>query len=351
MATFIVSAKTDSEESRYTADKGPLSIGRAPDNDIVLDDAKVSRYHAKVLYENGEYFIVDLKSEHGSQLSGTPLSPNDKIILRHSDIISIGPFNVRFHTIDELLNQSFNDITDSDILEVKLLKKVLQTLDKERIPSIEVLNGAMIGKKTFITEDTLELTIGRDPLTDFPIEEHVISRQHARIVLRGQELFIFDLDSKNGTFVNGQRIKEQRLRDGDRIALGTIILLFRNPNDINMDEISSDLREKKLKKQLQERRRVEKEDTALPEKITSKKSSLPPPEEPPEEEAQEPFANSKIEQELSDYSGKYRLNDYPMPRAASKKMRLSPPEMGLIALGTIVLAFALITIINLLSGK
>lgn len=47
------------------------------------------------------------------------------------------------------------------------------------------------------------------------------SRQHARIEVRGTEIAIEDLDSKNGTFVNGERIHERTpLRDGDRIAFG-----------------------------------------------------------------------------------------------------------------------------------
>ena len=48
----------------------PLTIGRQPDNVLVLRDSRVSRYHARIVFEHGHYFIEDLDSSHGTFLNG-----------------------------------------------------------------------------------------------------------------------------------------------------------------------------------------------------------------------------------------------------------------------------------------
>jgi DNA-binding winged helix-turn-helix (wHTH) protein len=69
--------------------------------------------------------------------------------------------------------------------------------------------------------------IGRDPAADIPLGGHVISRRHARIVVRGAVATIEDLASKNGTFVGEQRLVGiQPLGDGDEIRIGDYILTF-----------------------------------------------------------------------------------------------------------------------------
>lgn len=54
--------------------------------------------------------------------------------------------------------------------------------------------------------------------------EEMVSRKHARILVRGGGLFIEDLGSTNGTFVNGEKIARAQLKEGDRVLIGTSIL-------------------------------------------------------------------------------------------------------------------------------
>ncbi len=64
------------------------------------------------------------------------------------------------------------------------------------------------------------LTIGRSPDCDIILPDRVVSRRHACIERRGDEYFILDDDSKNGTFVNGKPVTEpRRLIDGDEIQV------------------------------------------------------------------------------------------------------------------------------------
>ena len=65
------------------------------------------------------------------------------------------------------------------------------------------------------------MTIGRDPTCDLHLDNRALSRRHAQIEKRGAAIWVRDLESQNGTFVNGERIAEpQALNGGDRIAVG-----------------------------------------------------------------------------------------------------------------------------------
>ncbi|HNS96747.1 MAG TPA: DUF4388 domain-containing protein [Polyangiaceae bacterium] len=69
-----------------------------------------------------------------------------------------------------------------------------------------------------------EIHIGRSNDLDMVLAEDMVSRKHARIAFQGDDIFIEDLASTNGTFVNGEKIKRSKLREGDRVLIGTSIL-------------------------------------------------------------------------------------------------------------------------------
>jgi uncharacterized RDD family membrane protein YckC len=71
------------------------------------------------------------------------------------------------------------------------------------------------------------LSIGRDPSNDVVLPDAMVSRRHAVIECRGTQYFIRDCNSSNGSLVNGDRVSERGLRDGDLVAIGTARLLFR----------------------------------------------------------------------------------------------------------------------------
>ncbi len=71
------------------------------------------------------------------------------------------------------------------------------------------------------------LSIGRDPSNDLVLPDAMVSRRHAVIECRGQQFFLRDCNSSNGSLVNGDRISERGLRDGDLVAIGTVRLMFR----------------------------------------------------------------------------------------------------------------------------
>jgi diguanylate cyclase (GGDEF)-like protein len=88
-----------------------------------------------------------------------------------------------------------------------------------------VLAGSHVGEMFKITRG--EVVIGRGRRADVRLIDEGVSRLHAKIRVDGEKLFVDDLGSRNGTYVNGSQIKQQVLADGDKIQVGrTTILKF-----------------------------------------------------------------------------------------------------------------------------
>ncbi len=76
----------------------------------------------------------------------------------------------------------------------------------------------------FALEMNKELIIGRSSELEMVLIEDMVSRHHAKITTTDDEIFIEDLGSTNGTFVNGEKITKTKLKEGDRILIGTSII-------------------------------------------------------------------------------------------------------------------------------
>ena len=68
-------------------------------------------------------------------------------------------------------------------------------------------------------------TVGRAPRADFIVDAALVSRLHCRLAAGAGEIEATDLESTNGTYVNGQRVARGLLREGDRLRVGTVELV------------------------------------------------------------------------------------------------------------------------------
>jgi pSer/pThr/pTyr-binding forkhead associated (FHA) protein len=69
-----------------------------------------------------------------------------------------------------------------------------------------------------------EVVVGRSSELDMVLVEDMVSRRHAKLTVTGDQMFIQDLGSTNGTFVNGEKVKRAAIHEGDRILIGTSII-------------------------------------------------------------------------------------------------------------------------------
>jgi uncharacterized RDD family membrane protein YckC len=90
-----------------------------------------------------------------------------------------------------------------------------------------IINPTASNRREVPLSRTTIVTIGRDPGNDLVLPDAMVSRRHAVVECRGGQFFLRDLSSANGSIVNGDRVSERGLRDGDLVAIGSMRLLFR----------------------------------------------------------------------------------------------------------------------------
>ncbi len=102
----------------------------------------------------------------------------------------------------------------------------MSTAGQSDVPSnyaLKFISGKYQGGEFPLRMDN-EVVIGRSSELDMVLVEDMVSRKHAKITVGGGKVTIQDLGSTNGTFVNGEKVKQARLKEGDRILIGTSIL-------------------------------------------------------------------------------------------------------------------------------
>lgn len=94
------------------------------------------------------------------------------------------------------------------------------------MPKITIrLDGDLIKEVSLNKKRT---TLGRRPYNDVVLENLAVSGRHACLILDDQQVTIEDLDSTNGTYVNGRAVKKQVLQDNDTIEIGHFKIIFSN---------------------------------------------------------------------------------------------------------------------------
>ena len=111
----------------------------------------------------------------------------------------------------------FTEKVSSNILED--IKRI--TLKKS---GLIVIKGPNVGDKFLISKS--KFTIGRNPKSDIFLDDITVSRKHAVIKKSGQDFKLKDLESLNGSYLNGEIAEDSLLKNGDKIQIGKYIFLF-----------------------------------------------------------------------------------------------------------------------------
>lgn len=109
------------------------------------------------------------------------------------------------------------------IVDTNMFKQVRESQQTVQAYLI-VLSGPEVGKMHKL--ESPQMTLGRAQENEMRINDVGISRRHARLVREGEGVYIEDMESANGTFLNGDRLSRRlQLRDGDKITLGSTTIL------------------------------------------------------------------------------------------------------------------------------
>jgi len=136
----------------------------------------------------------------------------------------VGPVTVRFERLGELNTGAFR--VRSAVMQPQPAAQPAADVAPQAPGTPFLVVPAEGGERRVELE--AELTrIGRSSEADVRLADTGVSRLHAELRLLGKEVVLVDLGSTNGTTLNGKRVQEGRLRDGDRIGIGSNSLVFR----------------------------------------------------------------------------------------------------------------------------
>jgi two-component system, cell cycle response regulator len=103
-----------------------------------------------------------------------------------------------------------------------------ETKQGRRRPAFIVLTGERVGERLSLAGN---FVIGRDPEAQFPISDPGVSWQHALVEDLGERYAVVDLESTNGTYVNGVRVERVDLDRGDKVRIGNVTLRFEEQDE------------------------------------------------------------------------------------------------------------------------
>src|SRR5258707_13814321 len=116
-AHLILRADTGEVLQDYTLEKPEISIGRAPNSDVLLSKDKLtSRRHATVRYENGNYVLRDERSANGTFVNGQQIEDMSPHVLRDNDHVGIGEHELLFRPFAS--SSSKEDVADMATINI-----------------------------------------------------------------------------------------------------------------------------------------------------------------------------------------------------------------------------------------
>tara|TARA_Y100001960_G_C14764463_1_gene876084 strand:+ start:1055 stop:2590 length:1536 start_codon:yes stop_codon:yes gene_type:complete len=194
---------------------GIITIGRAPDNDIVLDkDAKVSRHHARLVPKDDGYILEDTGSLNGTKVNGVRVSsekiePTSVIRLGETEILGSKLLGNGVNSDSPNLS-SHNAIDDkAQINKIESVGTIDRVLPKTSSAMLTFKNGTKQGDSLSLDKEFT--CIGRSAENDIQLTESRVSRKHALIKKINEKYAIFDSGSTSGTFINGEQVSGVRV--------------------------------------------------------------------------------------------------------------------------------------------
>jgi pSer/pThr/pTyr-binding forkhead associated (FHA) protein len=241
----------DREMGRWEMDRPRLRVGRTPDNDIVIDNLAVSRLHALIEEEKGDYFIKDCDSLNGIEVNGERVKRRRLI---DGDEVSIAKHTILFrvpsgHAVveaeekagfDQTMIFSRSAVTPGPLNAPGRPERTPAPAGAGRpradvnatvaVATVAVRRPRLVARDEF-GERVIEvgeggLAIGSDENADIRIEGMFVAGKHARIVVDGGRVVLQKLAGLRPVKVGGKAVREIELKDNDEIQIGNESFVF-----------------------------------------------------------------------------------------------------------------------------
>ena len=194
-------------------DRYETSIGKSKANDIVLPMPDISRFHAVIAKKRNEWVITDTFSKTGILVNGKKIE--DKSVIEDGDIITIGSIPLKFLCAEAVSAES----------KTQMRNAAGELGQKSNNVAYAVLVDVKTHRPVYLRKK--DVLIGRGEKADIQINLDTVSSEHARIHLTSRGWALSDLNSHNGTKLNGRFITQpQLIFDGDTVTFGERVFVF-----------------------------------------------------------------------------------------------------------------------------
>lgn len=207
-----------------------VTLGRSTDNDVVVESQAVSQRHAELRFEGTHYRFHQI-GRNPTTVFGVPA---DGRLLEDGDVIEVAPSTPH----SARLRVRRLAVTDYEVGENAPEQAATRANGHEAVnvrtssfaPPVgaraPVIAPSSVPEYTPPRRLTVPVVIGRERAADVVLTSPLVSRRHAEVRPCGDAAEIVDLDSGNGTFVNGERVSKSPLNPGDVVRIGPYRLIF-----------------------------------------------------------------------------------------------------------------------------
>ncbi|PKB66488.1 MAG: hypothetical protein BZY81_07035 [SAR202 cluster bacterium Io17-Chloro-G4] len=188
---------------------GTMTVGRSPDNDIVIDDPTVSRRHARITFDGNQFNIEDLNSSSGTRVNGKSVTRGEGIAGAN---IKLGNTEICFNR-KAGYREKFPPIGVGDSGETRVIAE-----PADGVAWLAVSGGPGIGQTHRLISGNN--TIGRESGNDVSQNDSYMSSRHALLKIVDSHAYVYDLGSTGGTKINGKEIGGRQIEPNSVISVG-----------------------------------------------------------------------------------------------------------------------------------
>lgn len=200
-----------------------FEAGRSAGNHVCLKDDSVAMSHFRVCRNGQQYSVYDLGTKRGTFVDGQRI---EKVDLAAGSVIQAGDVRIQFDLVDEETpGRLASSAPDSNEKDAQALNGGVLTKTRASTPTLVVIDGEDRGKRLPLVGKA-QFKIGRAVTADLKLLDGKISREHCMVEVVRDQYIVIDLESANGTIVNGDRVKKTVLKEGDFIRLGFTMLKY-----------------------------------------------------------------------------------------------------------------------------
>ena len=175
-------------------------------------DKFVSRHHVSVRRRGADVEITDLGSENGTYVNGTQVHSPAR--MQDSDVLRIGRIDLKLAAPGGM-DQAMATRESACAIE--------------SVPCLTIVSPDVFSGRRFPLSGDY-LVVGRDPASGIHIDDPHVSRTHAAMRRHANAVYVQDLGSSSGTFVNGEAVTAAReLRTGDIVTFADVSMRFDQP--------------------------------------------------------------------------------------------------------------------------